>query len=327
MKGKISILLFFFSILCICHAQDTVPARYQSIFGDSSTSWFVYYSKAIHDGEEEGTISLLALANESIDFGGTFYKLLWYVPDSPYDNDIQEFYPSEALYLRESPDNSRLYFKEYYGYGAFRNIPEILIMDLDLNVGDTLDTRGWNELVMLCRGKHSVIRIDTIYYNEGRKVLRTNFIKSVWGRYPHRDTLRFIEGVGPSFGPFYAGIGEGLSLTCYYRDGEPIYHGTMYKPDRASPCHAPYYNNGINSDTEASATISPNPTHNNIDITLSAPANYKITITSSNGVVVYREEFSGVRASINLQGYPRGVYFATIASSGGKRQTAKVIKL
>ena len=75
------------------------------------------------------------------------------------------------------------------------------------------------------------------------------------------------------------------------------------------------------------ATIFPNPTHNIINITLSTPSNYRITITSATGCAVYNEEFYGDRKSIDLQWQPRGVYFVTITSNDNNRLTKKVIKL
>ena len=307
--------------------QDTIQPRYQSVFGDSCATWSVYY---YIDRTIYGTLTRQAFTEESIIINQTPYKLLRCVLDFTWE--WVDFYPEESLFLRESPDHSKLYYKEHLIADPARSFSEILIMDLDLNVGDTLDTHGWSDLILRNEPEVPVIRIDTIYYSDGRKVLQTNYQKG--NRYfPNGyDTLLFIEGVGPSWGPFYAGNVEPLSLICYNKDGEPIYQGQMYRPEREMPCYITSYGPyalKIADNAEAyEAAAYPNPTRNIVNIALSRPSFYTVTVVSPTGNVVHHHAFNGESTCVDLQEHPCGVYFLTITTiDNPHKQSLKIIKL
>ena len=303
--------------------QDTIQPRYQSVFGDSCATWYIYCREG---SDEIGTDIRKYTHNDTIKIEETTYNIL------RRTGSISMFshYGNIPQYMRESRDHSKLYFKGQ-GYPE-DDFPEVLIMDLDMNIGDTMDTQGWLEYSYYPNEYNSpTIIIDTVYYNEGRKILRTNYKK--YNYYRGWDTLCFIEGIGPSWGPFYAGIEDMTTLICYYRDGEPQYHGVIYQRDigydlTGNHCIKVEYFGGISMHDEYStATIYPNPTKDIFSILLKTPSTYNVTVVSATGRVVQRDEFHGCNITIDIQFQPRGVYFATISNKNGNKQTVKVIKL
>ena len=326
MKTKTLVLL---ALLCgswMSHAQDTVPPRYQSVFGDSSTVWFNYYEYLNDEGI--GTDARQSIPNDTISIDGNVYNVLRTIEDlsggyHPYTfNEVLE-------YLRESEDHSKLYFKGRFAHLLF---PEVLIMDLDLNVGDTLDTHDWSEIYKEhCYHTHPnpIITIDTIYYRDGRKILRTNYRKSTYSN--GWDTLLFIEGVGPSFGPYYAGYEDRMSLICYYRDGEHLYRGITYGTDSAytlNPCiRALEFGDIIKQSENLATTIYPNPVHDAFDIVFPAAATYNVAITTLTGCVLQTETVTGDKLHVDIQQYPKGVYLLSVVDQNNNKATMKIVKL
>ena len=326
MKTKTLVLL---ALLCgswMSHAQDTVQPRYQSVFGDSNTVWFNYYEYPTYEGI--GTDARQSLPNDTISIDGNVYNVLRTIED--LSNGYHPYTLNEVLeYLRESEDHSKLYFKGRFAHLLF---PEVLIMDLDLNVGDTLDTHDWSEIYKEhCYHTHPnpIITIDTIYYRDGRKILRTNYRKSTYSN--GWDTLLFIEGIGPSFGPYYAGYEDRMSLICYYRDGDHLYRGITYGTDSAytlNPCiRALEFGDIIKQSENLATTIYPNPMQNVFNIVFTTPSTYKVTITTSTGCVIQTENICGNSICVDMDKRPRGIYFVTITSSENRKQTLKIIKI
>ena len=329
MKTKTLVLL---ALLCgswMSHAQDTVQPRYQSVFGDSNTVWFNYYEYI--DVEGIGTDARQSLPNDTISIDGNVYNVLRTIGNMSrgYHPYTHPYSFNETLeYLRESEDHSKLYFK-----GSFVDLvfPEVLIMDLDLNVGDTLDTHDWSEIYKeysYDTRTNPIITIDTIYYRDGKKILRTNYRKMTdrngW------DTLLFIEGVGPSFGPYYAGYEDRMSLICYYRDGEHLYRGITYGTDSAytlNPCIRVYRYCIIKQSEDLAATIYPNPVHDAFEIALPAAATYNVAITTLTGCVLQTETVTGDKLHVDIQHYPNGVYLLSVVDHNKNKATMKIVKL
>ena len=165
-KTKTLVLLFLMASSLASRGQDTIQPRYQSVFGDSCATWYIYCMDGL---EGIGTDIRKYTHNDTIKIEETTYNIL------RRTGSISMFshYGNIHQYMRESRDHSKLYFKGQ-GYPE-DDFPEVLIMDLDMNIGDTMDTQGWLEYSYYPNEYNSpTIIIDTVYYNEGRKILRTN---------------------------------------------------------------------------------------------------------------------------------------------------------
>ena len=312
--------------------QDTIQPRYQSVFGDSCATWYLFFHDwTNYDEEDVGTETRQAIVGDTINVDGTTYNLLRYMPNLSGSREPYLYEDEESLYIRESPDHSKLYFKEHLDLFPEMTFPEVLIMDLDLNVGDTLNTQGWSQLVV--QWEHPRPRsliIDSIYYHNGRKVLRTNYVHNP-DYVNNTEPLLFIEGIGPTWGPFYIGFGFRVSLTCYYKDGEPQYHGPEYNQNRETPCitrNTTFWGIPKEPYKNSSYDIYPNPTQGVFEIEFPMVSSYRIVISTIAGCIIKDESVCGNRMQINaLQNYPSGMYFITIINSSTLKQTIKIIKI
>ena len=312
-------LLFAFALLvsATCVGQDSIV--YKSVFGDSSTMWYIYaYYTYFWEG---GTDARAHLSGDTITLDGNTYS---YIRTDPIESNYcyYDILSGRAL-LRESNDHSKLYFRYSPWNGSqWCYDPEILIMDLNLNVGDTLDTHYWNN----APDNDSVpkIRVDSIFYKNGNKVLRTNLYQRSYSNFT--DTLFFIEGVGPSFGLYYPVQIFRYSLACQYKDGIANYHGKAYyhRYDNCSPCEYDGGTNGPNEDK--SISVYPNPAYSTLNIQMSYPFAYDLVIRDVCGRDLINQGNIHGDHTISIDRLPAGLYYVTIVSQGFMR-TEKVVKL
>lgn len=298
------------------YGQDTVS--FQSVFGDSSSVWYIF--STTEGNWAGGTDVRRGLAGDTENVDGTTYNVL--------RHDRRESYYTIPVYnndpqlLREDSSHAKLYFRMN---DIDFHITEILVMDLGLEKGDTLDTHGWSELIYSgLETTIPTIRIDSVYYVDNRKILRTNHYHE---SYPNRkDTLFFIEGVGPSFGPYYPLQKDLKSLTCYYKDDSMVYHGRDYREYDEDGCIDGWCSGIENREDNIQYKIFPNPTCNVIDIRFLANTVRKLIIRDSFGNLIIDKEPHGDSLKVNLNGYPDGIYYVTIIDSTGMN-TIKVVKL
>ena len=308
-KMSILLLLCALSTTVAIHAQDSVV--YESVFGDSCSVWYIFAETSDH--LDAGTNVRQVHDGDTATIDGVNYKCL---RNTPYQvANILPLYDNQLLFLRENDNHSKLYFKGY-------SMPEVLVMDLEMNEGDTLNTHGWSELIQYGFMDETTpqIKIDSIFYNGGRKVLRTNLYRWSWGA--GEDTLFFIEGIGPSFGPCYPRQTIN-SLSCFFKDGLSIYHGKVY--DQRGGCDSGWFSS-IEERYEDFCKIYPNPTHNVLNIFLSQCTNCNITVRTSSGKLIYDKEAAGSVTTFDIGDCPSGIYLVTIIN-GEKPFTMKVIKL
>lgn len=312
--------LMFLLLLVLCsttvsHGQDSVV--YESVFGDSSSVWYIF---SMTEGNlDGGTDVRMTLAKDTVTIDGVTYNILRHIPELSYFEI--PVYNNEPIFLRENSNHSKLY--------CWPNMPymthlehEILIMDLDIECGDTLDTRGWSELY---RSYFDTIIpkviIDSIYYSNNRKTLRTNLYH--YSRDGRIDTLFFIEGVGPSFGPYYPMQKNLESLTCCYKDDTAIYHGKDFY--FGLNCRYGWCSSIEESANSKDYIIYPNPTHGFLCIQCPTLSNYRVAIINVCGRLIYTKEFQGDSLNINIDDYQSGIYYITLMNSE-KAKTMKIFK-
>ncbi|MBO7227016.1 MAG: hypothetical protein J6V33_05490, partial [Bacteroidales bacterium] len=194
MKKLVLVIAFIFATGTI-KAQDSVV--YKSVLGDSITEW---YNLIAYSGVWADTRSYTVITGDTAMMGDTIYHVYecneyfgscYNFIEIPYN--INNY----TKYIRESEDRSKLYFR------TSESNNEMLIMDLNLEVGDTVDTKTWKWDGI--NYTNSKIIVDSVYYYDGRKHIRTNcYIAFSYDyRFTYYDTLQFVEGVGPTFGIMY----------------------------------------------------------------------------------------------------------------------------
>ena len=185
-------------------AQDTATV-YRSVFGDSVTIWTEAYMFLSHEPMEASrchSYVRLAFTNDTVVVSGeTYIRASTGYYNTFTNNYFINHYYGDVI-LRESIDHSKLYGYYYYdeGYGNIYLSPdsaEILFMDLSLNVGDTMQNGVWQS-----SGNVPPLVIDSVYYQNGQKHLRTNLVRR-WNLTNFMDTMEFVEGVGPTWGMYY----------------------------------------------------------------------------------------------------------------------------
>ncbi len=313
-------------------AQDSVV--YKSVLGDSIAEWYdLFLTEDLSTGN---TVPSIVLTNDYIKISDTVYYIYQSFESAHYNVPapycFTELYDS-TKYIRESDDNSKLYFR-WAGQSS-----EMLIMDLNLKVGDTLDTRTWKwgnnyEYYMFDSTYNGpTIVVDSVYYHDGRKCIRTNYyitFEHYSGFYTYTDTLKFMEGIGPNFGIMYVPI---VMLTkanlryfkeilfCYFKDDTFEYH----KDATQSDCLI-WWLTSIGETDKLSAKLYPNPTKDKLFITDLVAEKHTIKVVSQMGTVVKTITAYGLEIEIDLKGFPSGIYNIVIVNNNGLT-SKKIIKL
>ena len=325
MKRILLIVACIIAITTTSKAQDSVV--YKSVLGDSIAEWYIL--QAMFDGCDGRTGNYTIATEDTVILSDTIYNI--YRCNEMYSDvgcgGFQGFpddFRNYDKYIRESDDRSKLYFRT-----SLSNT-EILLMDLNLEVGDTVDTKTW-----IWDGvsyNDTAIVVDSVYYHNDMKHIRTNYYTSFKRPYTSDniyDTLKFIEGIGPSFGITYipsvmlAGNGSYFTYTviCYYRDEISEYR----KIPNEWSCYVRWWMN-INDVDNISATIYPNPIKDKVFITNLTAEEHTIKIISQMGIVVKCITTYGSEIEIDLKELPSGVYNIVITNSNGLT-TKKIIKL
>ena len=250
--------------------------------------------------------------------GDTLYNGLAYRTTSIVSSDNGTNFP---LLLRESADGARLYAAT--GNGAAYT--EELVMDLDLAVGDTFaytaSVPDWLEMPLV------VSHVDTV---DGRKVLTFgraadhpcdnfySFQDAAGQTVNPPDSLRFIEGVGPSH--FYerflcnTTVGDSVQWSASAYGAGPLLDCSMVNcstPTRDLP--------GL------TFTFSPNPATAHVDLALPGTGNYTLRLYDTTGRAWQTAEVSGTMTyRLPVAALPPGVYFLEVWD-GQRRGTQRVV--
>jgi len=280
---------FILSVLLLCGYPIISRAQYLSFFGDTSTSWNIYWSNLDAEAYDSFYVQKDTIVN------GNVYK------------KIQDTYHGTVGLIREDRLAGKVWFKGCrYGLDPANDTTEFLMFDYSLNVGDTfhLDYAGpWGHYAV-----KNPISVDSMYYDgTGRKSLRFNSVNPVFN-----EKLAFIEGVGSNFGIIYYWYDhlEGDNyLLCARKDDT-----TDYVNKRSGSC-------GIRLAVpeELNSTVKcqvyPNPFENMFDISFNRQQTLsKVAIYTLEGKKVFDCIYKNATdISIKIKLSP-GIYFLSIES-------------
>ena len=284
--------------------QQSDSTVYQSVFGDSVARWY--------ETEGWGCAEVYdVFADDTVRVDGILYKR-WRKMDNEGDCLFGHDFP--IFLFRESARHDKVYARRMNSSSNISS--EKLIMDLDLDVGETLEGMR-------------AIEVDSVFMREGRKILRTKYyIESA--TMLRTDTLYFMEGIGPSFGMTYAfkiPVDWFLSLICYYRDDIFVYHNADYYNYGFGDCLVWWIEDGIDeSDVDGKGfVLFPNPTTGIMNVKLPSTGTYKLKIISTLGMKYYEKIFQGEEIQLNIKELPQGIY--NIIVEGETASMKKMIKL
>lgn len=320
--------IFFFAMLAMltmsAKPQDTTV--YQSVFGDSIAVWYEnVMGSACHF-----PYSFSILTNDTAVIDSVVY-LKCALNDfcTRALNYFHRLYNSfDTVYFRESMNHDKLYLRPKVDGILY---PEYIIMDLSLDVGDTIPNITKEDYPFLSDYLFSgPFVIDSVYEVDGRKVLRTGFNNS-WVR------IRFMEGIGPSYGLMYTLAKDNpdfLSrfLMCYVRDDEWIYSQVEWwvfaKGGEYEVSDCCFYEIGdVATITEEMCTVYPNPTEDYLYLKFQDCYAKRILLYDNKGVVVYENNKVIVSdVQIDVRHLSKGVY-TLVVESEDRLMTKKIVRL
>jgi len=263
----------FFSItfLYLIVSLASFAQPYRSAFGKDTTQWNVICE--ILDWEP--TFIYKAYGDTIIE--NKNYKFI--------NKGFWNWFGDKYGYMREDITTGKLWFRPLIDNN------ERLIMDLTLNKNDSF--------VFESGQKYSV---DTIFYRGGRKYLSFNGNS--------RDSLQFIEGIGPScfLSAEFAYIPERVKIRCKFEDNMLIYHNSEY-----INCFDTISGTGINEKRINKFIVYPNPAANYLTVQSDLKYPYKIEFYNNLGLKTL-EYILNDKSPIYLDNIPSGIYFLKIST-------------
>lgn len=333
MKKAFLSIMACIALLSAWAQEDSILCNYQSVFGEEEASWFVGLGDPWY-----GTLDdcYHISTSDSVFIGDTAYLRC---VDYEFDHSCE---PNFAHYFfRETPDHSKLYVRTFHArlYGA-DTLPEILVMDLNLGVGDSIKYPGRRN------GEEFGIRITNVDYVDNRKVLTTDWVRSFCFRPPF-DTLRYVEGVGPTFGLKCFDVegfwgwgtngGDYTQLLCYYKDSileyqpcppdqNPIFGGVIHHHGWRAGCFVGGLMSGIENNNEPQILLSPNPTDGMFWVEVPSAGQIDVDVRGIGGELLVRRHSDGPKMELDLRSLPSGTYIVIVRDDKvlGKK---KIVKL
>lgn len=240
----------------ICFLLHNVAfGQYQSLFGDSTTTWSIMENRSNLD-DPQYPIYNLSIDHDTIDVNGdTIYFIIGTSTNIGYGS---VFPPNEYFYAKEDVTQGKAWVKKNYIDTTWYKI-----FDLSLNIGDVI---GSSFSYNLPQGP-----VDSVYFDvQNRKHIRFNQNISYSGKY------EFIEGVGSSFGLARTMIynpGRKPTLVCQHKNGI-LNYGLKFQLDLTIlPTTIIFFDNcefTLNADelSESFFQLSPNPVNDVLKLTI-----------------------------------------------------------
>ncbi len=350
--------------------SDTLPHRtsYQSVFGKNKTEWTIvrwllYHSPVVSDKTDAFSDSL----SNHIIFSSIFascenhaacilekdsakYTVL---TDSKNSRELSALFEVLRFQLRYSSDTFTYNGHSYTSvigedtihgrlYRLYYDSIEVLWCDMSLMLGDTFRLPNVDSIThyrhpedyLSYHGQGESWVVDSIYYLNGRKIIRFDFIQKIYSIKPwwyYNITLYFIEGIGPTYGPIGKLdqiIGKELPLLlCVYKDDTlDFMTSSAWGCDKnAGPGW--YYDGAVKEPKRTTLTLQPNPAQDYILLRNEDASDLggEIIITDAIGRVLRHCTMEDAEMSINTGSYSSGTYFVRYRSQNGV-QILKFVK-
>ena len=307
-------------------------AQYESFFGQNSTSYSQFFSYLWYSKSQ----SIPKSNNYVVGFGFTFdsyftkddtvrindklYYKTSYIPNANTGapstfEDLDMNQAEFDYYLREDVTSGKLYF-----YCEGTNT-ELLWCDMSLEAGDTFTlplssffSYGFDFFYAGYNINYSEIVVDSVNYIDGKKII---YFPSIIATYMENTSekqllLKFVEGVGPLFGPavesgFIGRLAHHTILLCLHKDDTLTF---MTNP--AIGCEqmggAPL---GIDEHNKQKLELSLNSSNTELRIELPEDienSNGVLRILDISGRTLYSNMVNSNTQTINISSFKSGVY-------------------
>jgi len=250
--------------------------QYQPIFGNETTQWVITNRGVIPEAVWMDTILTRTMEAE--------YKILEY--KGKWSGDMGK--------IRTNETNSKLYLIKP------GSASELLIMDLDLSVGDAFNIKMEYDV-------NRTIYVDSVYMLDGKKHIQFN--QTIGTSTPPGEIKRmFIEGVGPNWGfsedPYL--------IVCKYNDFDQIY---SFENEYIKDCNfLQDIGNSIDINdhvTKNEIKIHPNPVLEYVVINIPemSPENVHLTVYNTSGMRILSRTLTDFETVLDLSHFPNGFYY------------------
>jgi len=316
---KILYIIAFF--LCSSGISLNAQTAYQSIFGDSSTTYHVFTSLTCYVTSNTGLLGC-----------GDTYKYTITYQDTAIFNDTVYYKASDFyIYIREDTNTGRL-------YRYFPNLnKEFLTCDMSLNVGDTFQLPKYSEYFRHPEYFHweegEKIVVDSIAYINNKKIIYFPYIQNSINSSTYYDGkfkeygIRpiFIEGIGPTYSPFGQASpfsDEDLNVMLCVEKNDTL----TFMLNEQLGCYQ--FAVTIKEIENAKIHIFPNPANDYLTLTIDNLTDISgdVLIIDIIGHVVYCKTIHDNTTKINVASFSQGVYTLIFSTKKGKSIT-KFIKM
>ena len=327
MKTILIIFLCFF--IPFLNAQT-----FKSYFGKEYSKWYILY-----DGKTcPNTFNYLTCANRTTIIDGKTYHFLFEMNE--FFNETVNSVPPNAFsdqYLREDTVSGRLYYRylinSYYGTSYS---PEILVSDMSLNVGDSIQLNVtsanlsmWDNLKISSYDNKYYAVVDSVFFKDGLKNIRTSALFNSDDIYLFENpktALTFIEGVGSNLSPIldysrFAYLSDISKLMCNVQDNNT----THFNISGLCKLRQLYCDLGVQN-IEDNQNFSIALSDGNINIKFTKLFSGQVRLLQSTGMVVYKTAIDNLNEhEINTQSLQSGVYILQTLNYDGVITNRKLI--
>jgi len=270
------------TIFYLCFAANCEAQTYVSIFGTENTSWKIPFCNLdIFDVTEQ-------VSNSEITYNSYVYKKIGTSHAAGVDYSLNSI--SSNGWARENTNEGKAWFLGTIETLNGIDTVEYLVMDLSLEIGDDF-------LVHESFGETDLSIIDSIYFNDGVKHVRTTY--QHWN---NDEKLTFIEGVGTNYGLSYMHNVYNLCncLLSINKDLLQVYSNNNCLPTAGQALDEP-----------KKLTLYHNPNGNSITID-NMSGNGTYSIFSVLGEKVKQSAFEGKKIEIDTRSLKPNIYFIEI---------------
>ncbi len=320
--------LFLLALLVVAGGfSQRVHAQYQSFFGDSITTYSVLGHMETYRTDPDPhwlpgfSFEFPFCKNDTAVINGkTYYALI-----------------EVGIYLREDTTTGRIYrYESTYD-------EDVLTCDMSLSVGDTF----WMPFYKSSLNQSPVpIVADTVIYVNGLKNIifrKTCDCPHLYAESYHGHSIKFIEGIGPSFSPLGWGAWHSMFsdggyfymdsilrcdiemldnpfLLCVHKDDELV-----YMADERAGCEQDGFIK-VEENPKDGFALFPNPARNRLTIRFERlPSNCTLYISDMFGRIVFTGNLNEMRTNINISHLQQGMYIATCIMDN-KKYSQKFVK-
>ena len=335
----------YFLIATMFCAILTSQAQYESFFGDST--WEIHVTYLTNPPED-----YIEYPPEVLNPLNVYCRTYKYLYEKNAINDeTHQYYPLNSPYPRpkvcEDTVLGRLYVNREERDEDSTNV---LLCDMSLSEGDTFVLKDlcwydayiyfpWNPAWLYDTVGDRNMIVDSVRYIAGRKTIFLSLIDHLddyffGSEYSHQHpdyqfTIRFIEGIGATYGLFpgcrypsyvtdlYPSLGL---MLCMYKDDNLV-----YMADETLGCDQTCV--GISGYSQVNLNLYPNPATQYVilDMSTEEELDGMAVISDMLGRVCYQQKVQGNRICISVSDMPTGIYFLTY-SDGKSSVTKKFLK-